>query len=408
VTTTERPPRQLVALRAAALFDGTRATPIPDPLVLVDEGRIVAVETAARTEPPEGTTVIDLGDATLLPGLIDTHLHLALDAGPEPVASLMNRDDEAVLAGMAAAGRQALRAGITTVRDLGDRSYLAVGLRDADDPQLPTIVTAGPPLTTPGGHCHFMGGATPLDGGAAGLRAAVRERAEHGVDVIKVMASGGFITPGSSGFVPQYDRDQLRTIVDEAHRHGLPVTAHAHSTASIAAALDAGVDGIEHCTFASEAGVDVPLDLIERIGRRRVAIGATVGFRPGTTPPPMVAERMEGMRANLGRLHRAGAPLLAATDAGIGAPKPHDILPYGLEHLAGVGLTNYEVLRAATVEAARVCGLADRKGRIAPGLDADLLAVTGNPLDDLAALHRVVAVYHHGHPVDRTVPEPAR
>ncbi|HMG45036.1 MAG TPA: amidohydrolase family protein [Acidimicrobiales bacterium] len=390
--TTDRRPRQRLALRAAGLFDGTGATLRPDPLVLIDDGRIVAVETG-RVEPPDDATVVDLGTATLMPGLVDTHLHLAFDAGPDPVAALRASDDATVLAGMAVAARRALRAGVTTVRDLGDRNYLALRLRDATDHGLPTIVAAGPPITTPGGHCHFLGATAQ---GESAVRAAVREHAARGVDVIKVMASGGFITPGSTGLVPQFDADELRAAVDEAHRHGLPVTAHAHSTLSVAAALDAGVDGIEHCSFMTDDGVDAPDELIRRIARQRVAIGATLGALPGAVPPPPVAQRLDAMRATIGRLHRAGAQILAASDAGIGPPKPHDVLPYGIELLGQIGLSNYEALRAATVEAARVCGLADRKGRVAPGLDADLVALDGDPLTDLSALHRVAAVYRHG------------
>jgi imidazolonepropionase-like amidohydrolase len=390
--TTDLRPRQRVALRAAGLFDGTRAALHPDPFVLIDDGRIVAVETG-RVEPPGDATVVDLGAATLMPGLVDMHVHLAFDAGPDPVAALRARDDATVLAGMADAARRALRAGVTTVRDLGDRNYLALRLRDATDHGLPTIVAAGPPITTPGGHCHFLGATAQ---GVAAVRAAVREHAAQGVDVIKVMASGGFITPGSTGLLPQFGDDELRAAVDEAHRHGLPVTAHAHSTASVVAALDAGVDGIEHCSFMTAEGVDAPDELIRRLARQRVAIGATLGALPGAEPPPPVARRLDAMRANLARLHRAGAQILAATDAGIAPPKPHDVLPYGIELLGQIGLSNYEALGAATAEAARVCGLADRKGRIAPGLDADLVALDGDPLTDLSALHRVAAVYRHG------------
>ncbi|MGH9119664.1 MAG: amidohydrolase family protein [Acidimicrobiales bacterium] len=399
MTTIETERRHLIALRPAALFDGIRSTLLADPMVLVDRGRIVAVE-AGRVEPPQHAAVVDLPGTTLLPGLIDTHVHLAFDAGPDPIATLEASDDDTLLAAMARAARLALQAGVTTVRDLGDRNYLALRLRaehDASD-ALPTIVAAGPPITTPGGHCGFLGCTAR---GADAVRAAVAEHAGHGVDAIKVMASGGFLTPGSAGHLPQYGPGELRVIVDEAHRHGLPVTAHAHSTASIAAALDAGVEGIEHCSFLTPDGADAPADLVSRIARRRVAIGPTLGALPGFEPPPAIARLLDTRWANLGRLHRAGVQILAATDAGIGPMKPHDVLPYAVEHLVQAGLTNHEALRAITLEAARVCGLGDRKGRIAAGFDADLAAVKGDPLTDPAALHRVVAVYHQGYRVSR-------
>lgn len=177
--------RHRTAIRAAALHDGTGAV-LADPLVVVEDGRIAAVHGAGTQAPPEAQ-LIDLPGATLLPGLIDTHVHLAFDGGPDPVAALAGRDDDAALAAMAAAALVQLRAGVTTVRDLGDRGYLALRLRGRTAELLPTIVAAGPPVTTPGGHCHFLGGATA---GVDGMRAAVRERVERGVDVITVMAGG--------------------------------------------------------------------------------------------------------------------------------------------------------------------------------------------------------------------------
>lgn len=226
MTTIGTPRRRLLALRPAAVFDGIGSRPLLHPTVLVDRGRVLAVETS-RTDPPDGAAVVDLPGCTLLPGLIDTHVHLAFDAGPDPIGDLAARDDETALAAMADAARRQLRAGVTTVRDLGDRGYLALELRQRDPVDLPTIVSAGPPLTTPGGHCHFLGGAAS---GAAGVRAAVVEHAQRGVDLVKVMVSGGFLTPGSSAERPQYGHAELEVIVDEAHRHGLPVTAHAHAT----------------------------------------------------------------------------------------------------------------------------------------------------------------------------------
>jgi imidazolonepropionase-like amidohydrolase len=383
---------RLTVLRAARLFDGISHALIPDPVLVLEGSRILSVSSGAKA--PDGTAVIDLAGATLLPDLIDTHVHLAFDASADPVGRLARRRDGEVAEAMARAGRAALRGGVTTVRDLGDRGYLSLGLRGR--PGLPTIVAAGPPITTPGGHCHYLGGAvTPA---IADVRAAVREHAARGVDVIKIMASGGNLTPGSRQDLAQFPPEVLRVAVEEAHRLGLPVTAHAHGTGAIADAVAAGADGLEHVSFWTENGVDAPGQLIRLIAERRIIVGATVGMVPvpGLTPPPELARRLPGIMANTRRLHEAGAVMVAGTDAGIAPVKPHDVVRHAPAMLRQLGFGQAQALRAITSVAAGVCGLAHVKGRIAAGFDADILAVDGDPITDPDALHRIRAVYARG------------
>lgn len=387
---TER--RGRVALRGANLFDGRDFHAGAGSAVLIDGGTIVAV---LDGEVPSDADVVELPGATLLPGLVDTHVHLAFDASVDPVAALASRDDEAALAAMVAAARTALAGGVTTVRDLGDRDYLALGLRGR--PDLPTIVAAGPPITTPRGHCHFLGG--EVCDSVDAVRLAVREHAERGCDVVKVMSSGGTMTPGTRQEEAQFAREVLVAAVEEAHRLGLPVTAHAHGTAAIENCLAAGVDGMEHVSFWSVDGVDDRPDLRQAIADRRIVVGATAGLLPpppGLAPPPGILARVERIIANTRDLVERGAVVVAGTDAGIAPVKPHDILRTAVAQLADIGMTPLQALQAVTSRAADVVGLGTTKGRLAPGYDADLLVVDGDPLTDPGALQRIRAVYAQG------------
>ena len=383
------------ALRASFLFDGTSSTLTANPMLIIENGIISAVHLDSAPIP-DSAEVIDLPGATLMPGMIDTHVHLCFDASRDPLGRLAATDDDTLLELMADHAQVALRAGVTTVRDLGDRDYQSLTLRGATRfGPLPTIVAAGPPITTPGGHCHFLGGeANGLDE----ARAAVRDRVERGVDVIKIMASGGNMTPRSSPFDPQFGVAILRAVVDEAHRHGLAVTAHAHAAASVADAVEAGVDGIEHATFMTPDGVDAPEATLNAIAQRRIAVGATLGHLPdtGLEPPPIIASRMNAIRNNLRRLRDAGAVVVVGTDAGIAPVKPHDVLAYAPEQLDEIGMTPVEALWTVSSRAAAVCGLGHRKGRIAAGYDADILAITGDPTQHPSAVRNVSAVFAGG------------
>ncbi|GAA0401877.1 amidohydrolase family protein [Microbispora corallina] len=390
--------RSIQAIRAARLFDGDETVVDGDPTVVVEDGRIVSVRHDGAV--PSGAELVDLGDATLLPGLVDAHVHLAFDGSADPVGALAARDDAQVLEGMRAAARTALAAGVTTVRDLGDRGYLGLRLREefAHDPAAgPHLLTAGPPITVTRGHCWYLGGEAD---GVEGVREAVRAHAERGVDVIKIMASGGELTPGTHSHLSQYGLDELRAAVAEAHRLGLPITAHAHGGQAVADAVEAGVDSVEHCSFFTEDGVEAIPEIIERIARSGVVVSATLGVIPGGAVPPRIAARMAALTDLFGQIRKAGVTIVCGTDAGIGPPKPHDVLPHAVGMLVRMlGWPPADALRAVTSLPARLCRVDHRKGRLAPGMDADILAVAGDPLADPAALLDVRAVFRLGHRV---------
>jgi imidazolonepropionase-like amidohydrolase len=411
------------ALRAPRVFDGERFLP-GGATVLVDGQRIVAVD-AFACALPDGCEVTTL-DGTLLPGLFDTHVHLVTDSGVlalDRVAGYTDAEIDAVVTDALACH---LASGVTTVRDLGDRRFNVVDRRDrqprSSTPE-PRILASGPPVTTPGGHCHYLGGEVS---GADGLRRAVRDRAERGVDVVKVMASGGMNTPGTDVSGTQFSPDELRTLVESAHAAGLPVVAHTHSATSARQALAAGVDGLEHASWMVAGQPPDPStglrrvilitdEDLEALASSGVAVGPTLGgFSPetfqqapprildmmrdhGTTPESFVAEAYE----RLARMHQAGVRFVGGTDAGIAPHKAHGTSAEAVVDLATV-TGAAAALAASTSTAAEVCGVADRTGRLRPGLDADLLAVRGDVGSDVTALRSVAVVVLGGQVVHRT------
>lgn len=384
------------AISADRIFDGDRSR--GPGWVLVENGAIAAVE-RANVAPPPAAQVTDLGDVTLLPGLIDCHVHLGFACcatGEETVERMKQDDDSVLLLRMRTAAQRALSAGVTTLRDLGDRSFLALRLREwfaGSDEVGPHIVSSGPPITSPRGHCWFMGGEAE---GVEGMREAVRRRHERGADVIKIMATGGRMTTGSDELVTQFSPDELRAAVEEANRLGLPVTAHAHGGDGVRMAVAAGVNGIEHGGFWTRDGAYATDEDLDRVVESGVAYSLTLGMTEGPPPPADILSRLEGSNAIRKRLAARGARIVVGSDAGIVSRKPHDVMPRGVAQLCDIGLTPLEALTSATKLAAEVCGLHDSKGRIKAGHDADLLAVGGDPTVDPKSLLDVRAVFRAG------------
>lgn len=383
-------------LKAGQIFDGVQAR--GPGMVMIENGLIRDVDFTGAV-PPENATVTDFGPAAwLLPGLVDAHVHLCWDASTDAVAHVTNDDPGAVLDTARTAAVTALRTGVTTVRDLGDRDYLALTLRDQVPPtQRPEIVAAGPPITTRGGHCHFLGGEAE---GAEALLAAVRERTERGCDVVKVMAGGGNMTPGSNPLHQQYGPADLRLIVEEAHRLRLTAAAHVHAADAIGDVIDAGFDTIEHFTFMTLDSAGLRDDLLDRVVKQRIFVSLTAGMVPGTPPPPpAIAARIDAMIDVATKVIASGARIVVGTDAGIEPSKPHHVFPYALVQLAGLGMPTLDVLRSATTEAAEAVGLAGRKGVLRPAADADVLVLDSSPVADVSAVADIRAVYRAGHRV---------
>ncbi|MDG1187768.1 MAG: amidohydrolase family protein [Ilumatobacter sp.] len=372
-------------LRAARLFDGFDFVDRPE--ILVDGGNVVAVNEAL----PDSIEVHDFGDVTLLPGLVDCHQHLVFNGRGTLEQQVSDVDDTALTARARANARLALEGGVTTVRDLGDRGFVTLGLRA--DPDLATIAAAGPPITPPGGHCWYLGGECE---GSNNLAAAVADRVERGCDVVKIMVTGGAMTPSFPLWMSQFAEADVRLVVEAAHAAGLPVAAHCHGVDGIAMAVDVGVDSIEHCTFFTESNESIPPpELLDRLAASGIALSATWGVTE-TPPTPANWQRARPViEGALGRVHAAGGVVVVGTDAGIYQQKPHDVLPHALPTLLSAGMTAVEALRAITSSAADVCRRSER-GRLQAGLPADIVAVAGDPVADPAALTRIAAVWRNG------------
>ncbi|MEV7394786.1 amidohydrolase family protein [Streptomyces sp. NPDC091215] len=374
-------------------------TYLEDAAVLIEDGTITAVGPRAQMDShsgPDGQRLAFPG-ATIVPGLIDAHVHLVFDGGSDPVAYLQASDDESLLMDMRQRAHQLVSSGVTTVRDLGDRNHLALRL-DAEigrgSSAGPRIVSAGTPLTTPGGHCHFLGGEVS---GESAVRDLVKRNLAAGAGVVKVMATGGGLTKGGpKSWQSQFSADELRALVDEAHRAGAPVAAHAHGADGITAVVDAGVDTIEHCSWMTEDGFGLRPDVVERITAQGIAVCPAVSPHWQMVPRVFGEERAKVLFGQVREMAEAGVRLIAGTDAGVQRTGFDGSLARALGFYAHLGISNDRVIDMATVHAAEALGLGETTGRIASGLRADLLVVDGNPLSDLATLTQVRAVIAAG------------
>lgn len=361
----------------------------------VEDGKIVAVGASDELGPRARRRAAN--GATVIPGLIDAHVHLCID--PEIRSPHDQPSGDVVHAAMRKRVEKMVASGITTARDLGGGEWIELKVRDAiarGEQRGPRLVCAGQPITSPEGHCHFWGGEAPDRDTALEV---LERQVERGVDLIKVMATGGTMTPGSRPVDAQFDQAVMDAIVQAASMHGFHVAAHCHGTSGIRHAARAGVRTIEHCSWVGEKGwgLDYDPEAVVHMARHGSFVSPTINS--GWKRFRGAAEREKLLGENFDRMRAAGVRLIASTDAGIPGIFHHD-LPSALPHFGHFArLTPVETLRAATSDCAEAIGLGEKTGRIAPGMAADLLLVNGDPLTDLDVLGEPVDVFASGQQV---------
>ena len=406
-------PPDTTVIRADRLIDGTGAAPVPDAVLIVQVGKVrdVFAGRVAEGAVPPGATELHLPGCTVLPGLIDAHVHLNLPGNGVTLETAVRETDGVLVATSTLCAARALAAGITTVRDVGGARNTVFEARRAL--QLghgagARILACGQPITITGGHTWYFGGEAD---GADGLRLKVREMAKLGADFIKVMATGGG-TLNTMSWLPSYSREELAALAEEAHRLGRKITAHCLCAEATDWVVEAGFDGIEHAGFIADRSgrqVFVP-ETAERVARSGIICTSTLavgGFMlralqamEQRSPEDQAAlERwlrlFDENLSQFGKMRAAGVTWVAGTDAGWRYTTIEG-MPLELELMHQAGMPALEAITAGTGLAARVLGVDATVGTLRPGMIADVLVVAGNPLDDLARLGDVRLVLQGG------------
>jgi imidazolonepropionase-like amidohydrolase len=402
-------PSATIAIKAGRLIDPAAGTVTPNAVVLVEKGRVTAVGPSVAI--PAGARVIDLSAMTVLPGLMDCHTHLVGDYvnDKDPLSDLKKSAADRAFESVPNA-RATLDAGFTTVRDVGTyRAFVDVAMRDAvarGDFPGPRMFVAGAYLTITGGGGAITGFAPdvtlPWDlrfgiaDGADQVRQRVRDIAQHGVDVIKILATGAFLTHGSDPHAVEYGYDEVRAAVEEAAHKGLKVAAHAHSADGIKIAVRAGVASIEHGTYLDDEGIRMMKErgtylVADIYDAEWIRQGAAAGY-----PEDFANKQPEGdelQRQAFRKAVKAGVKIAFGTDV---SNFPHGLNARQFAWQVRYGQTPMEAIRSATVSAADLIGRDPDIGAIAPGKKADLIAVAGDPLADVSVLEKVAFVMKDG------------
>ncbi len=401
-------------LRGSLVLTGRPGELIANGEVLIDGQTIKSIGIAGSAPIDNDTEILDLAGCTLMPGMIDSHVHLGFDRTVNPTTRRSIESDAHLLLRIAENARKLLSAGVTTARDLGGRDFLELEVRDAVEAGLavgPHLVCATRPITVSGGHCWYMGGEADTPDA---IRQVARENIRAGADCLKVMATGGNMTPvGPPTWRPQFSSDQLKVAVEEAGIRNRHIAAHAHGTDGIRNAALAGVTTIEHCSFVTEhrtaITAEIDPDVVGIIVERTIYVCPTVSgnlIRRNASQPG----RIDAVLTRLQKMREAGVKLIAGTDSGFGLgalENRMDDYVGGLDVFAAAGWDNASIIEAASVLPAQAMGIDHLCGSLDEGKRADLIAVRGNPLERLEDLRSIELVLVSGRNVTQSAIETA-
>lgn len=401
---------QRTILHAGTLIDGESNNARNEVSIIIENDKIVSVENG-YTKGKKNDTVIDLKNKTVLPGLIDLHVHIEGETSPTRYLDSFTLNDADVAFKALHYLDETLMAGFTSVRDLGG-SGVNISMRNAIKAGSitgPRIFTAGKAIGTTGGHAdptngvkkELMGDPGPKQGvinGADDARKAVRQRYKDGADMIKITATGGVLSVAKSGDAPQFFEDELEAIIETAKDYGMHVAAHAHGAEGMKRAVAAGVTTIEHGTNMTEEVMDLMIEkgayFVPTISAGKwVAEKAKI---PGYYPPLVVPKALDigpRIQATFARAYKRGVKIAFGTDAGV---FPHGINAKEFGYMVEAGMPEIEAIQSATITAATVLGMEDSIGSIKAGKYADIIAVDNNPLKDIKTLEKVTFVMKNG------------
>lgn len=395
-----------VVINAGQLLDVVSGRLLSDRSIVVVDDRIVAVGRTGAVELPRDAEVVDLSDMTVLPGLIDSHVHLTGDPDAQGYGNLAASVPRNALFGAANALRT-LRAGFTTVRNVGAGGFADIALRDAinhGDVPGPRMRASGPSLGITGGHCdnnllppRFGVYSDGVADGPWEIRKKVRDNIKYGADVIKFCATGGVLSKGTKVGLQQYTLEEMVALVSEAHDRDRKVAAHAHGADGIRAAIQAGVDSVEHASLIDDEGIrlalqnDTVLVMDVYVSTYILEMGESAGFLPESLDKERIVGQTQ--RNNFRKAHEAGVRMAFGSDAGV---YPHGRNGRQFAFMVEYGMTPLEAIQAATINAAELLGWEADVGRIEEGRFADIIAVRGNPLENVRELEDVRFVMKGG------------